>query len=148
MPWVYTPELAYTLEAIRVTKEMRAQGVDLDHDQAHALARANLGPPRKWVAEEPKLTPKGRQILEEIMAEREQGLPVATPWPRPATAPDPGTTDRRQILGLPEPGAVDQGQGGTAGRAHQRGADRNKKKTPMEKILAESRDEDDDWEPT
>jgi hypothetical protein len=72
MPWILTPALAYLLEAQRITREMEAQGIVLDRDQAHELARASLGPPRRWVEREPELSPEGRATLDRIVAERER----------------------------------------------------------------------------
>jgi hypothetical protein len=72
VPWVYTPELAYTLEVMKIRAELAAQDQELDQDGVHALARARIGPPRRWVAREPELTPQGKAILERIAQDREQ----------------------------------------------------------------------------
>jgi hypothetical protein len=176
MPWLHTPELAYSLEALRVTEEMRKQGVMLDPDQAHALAQANLGPPVKWVARVPEVSEKAREILDGWTRRlaldqhaldhrlrqphdhgrlREEGVEVEVDHDRlqlmglDRTAPPPKALP--QIV--PKPDESDNGNGstpgggGSRGRGRQEGAVRNGK---IEKFLAESRDaldfDDDDEE--
>jgi hypothetical protein len=167
MLWLHTPELAYTLEAIRVTRQMREQGVELDQDQAQELARANLGPPVKWIARMPELTERARQILDQRTRQlaldqheldhtrrqvhdhgrlREERVDLDRDHDRlqlmgiDQTAPEPRTTTAPEILEPSAASAVDQGRGGSRGRGRQQGADRNRKKTTIEKILAEGRD--------
>src|SRR5512132_3464684 len=66
MPGTHGPGLAYLLEAQRIRAELEAQGMDLDPAAIRDLARARIGPPKRWVAQEPALTPKGRDILDRI----------------------------------------------------------------------------------
>jgi hypothetical protein len=72
MPWVLTPPAAYLMEAQAIARELEAQGIVLTQDQAKALARAKLGPDRKWIEDEPVLSPQARQILDQIVADRAQ----------------------------------------------------------------------------
>jgi hypothetical protein len=72
MPWVLTPPAAYLMEAQAIAREMETQGIELTRDQAKALARAKLGPDRKWIEDEPVLSPQARQILDQIVADRAQ----------------------------------------------------------------------------
>jgi hypothetical protein len=106
MPMTITPELAYLLEALRLTREMEARGVVLAMDQAHDLSLASLGPPVRWLAQEPELTPKAREILDQIVAERERDRPSPSYW---ATARG-GVSIRSERSGSPAPSAVDLGQ--------------------------------------
>jgi hypothetical protein len=170
MPWIHTPELAYALEAMRVTEEMREQGVELDQDQAQELAHANLGPPVKWIARMPELTERARQILDQRTRTlaldqheldhkrrqphdhgrlREERVEVEQDHDRlqmmglDQTAPEPRTTTAPEILETSAASAPGQGRGRSRGRGRQQGAVRKKKcakMTPMEKFLAESMD--------
>jgi hypothetical protein len=167
MPWLSRPELTYTLEAMRVTEEMRKQGVVLTLDQAHALAQANLGPPKYWVAKMPELSEEDQQLLDHTTRKyatdqheldhtrrqphdhgrlREEQVDLVQDHDRlqlmgiDQTAPETHTNPIAEADEVPAPSGVDHGQDGTAGRAQQRNADRKKKKTPLEQFLAEDRD--------
>jgi hypothetical protein len=143
MPWVHTPELAYTLEAMRIRAELEAQGQTLDQAAIRELAHARLGPAKRWVAEELTLTPTGREILERIAQMRPQYQ--TAPQLHPETTEDPRP--------LPS-GAAGTTGGHRPGRAQsEETADRN---APNGKIRDEVRwylehvpDPDDDkWSPT
>jgi hypothetical protein len=138
--------------------------VDLDLVETRDLAALgeSVGPTRM------------EQVLDQIVAERSV-LPPSTGctgcdmgparhWP--CTRPDEATADADENDPDPDPApdpseligpslerserasAVDPGQDDSASRGQPTGPDRNAKKTPMEKFLAESRDEDDEeWTP-
>jgi hypothetical protein len=154
MPWVLTPPLAYMIEAQRITRQMQAQGVVLTMDQAHELARAHLGPPRRWVAQEPELTEKGRLILDRIVAERARlpsptgctGCDMGGHRHQPCTAPElhPETAED------PDPSSIEDGTGeghpGTAARQQQQNPEEI---DPITRYLQNVPDPDDDaWTPT
>jgi hypothetical protein len=141
MPMTITPELAYLLEALRLAREMEARGVVLAMDQAHDLSLASLGPPVRWVAREPELTPKAREILDQIVAERERDRPSPSYW---ATARG-GVSIRSERSGSPAPSAVDPGRGGTAARQHQR--NRGRKRDILDEAMDQIQFPDDEEQP-
>jgi hypothetical protein len=69
MPWIHRPEVLYWMEAQRLTEELESRGILLDWDQAQALARAQLGPARYWVDQEPVLDHETSLILDQLVAE-------------------------------------------------------------------------------
>jgi hypothetical protein len=137
MPWSILPLLAYTLEAQTIIREMEAQGVLLTLDQAHELARARLGPPKRWVAQEPTLPPEGNQILDQIKAER-AGQAQTTPELHPETAEGSATGE---ISGI---------EGGQVAHARRtgRGNQVDKRRDPIKWYLENVPDPDDEhWRP-
>jgi hypothetical protein len=90
MPWSYLPELAYSLEAQTILREMDAQGILLTLDQAHELAHARLGPSKRWVAQEPTLPPEGRVVLDQILADRQAQHDAQGGYPQRRQDPEQG----------------------------------------------------------
>jgi hypothetical protein len=161
MPWVLTPPLAYMLEALHITREMEAQGIVLTQDQAQALAHASLGPEREWVDQEPALTPEGRQMLDRIVAERDQGQVQtqvhgctgcyigARHGPCTRTAPEALPQIAPERAPAQKPRGLDQGQVDHGAHRGDGTADRDRKIDPITRYLREVPDEPDErWSPT
>jgi hypothetical protein len=153
MPWTNTPPLAYMLEALRIAKEMEDQGVILTREQALALAHARIGPPKRWVAQEPTLTPKGREILDRIVAERERShYPPGPTRGNSTSTSSKAAPERDRKPERPRSGASatasapGPGRGRSRRRRRQQSAVRNVKITPLERFLADD-GEDEDWTP-
>ena len=75
MPWIITPEICYWAEGRRIVDQLKAEGLDvnLTPEQVRELARASIGPPKRWVDRVPELTPEGRAVLDRLTAQnREQ----------------------------------------------------------------------------
>ena len=141
MPWNLTPEIAYLIEARRLRLELETQDVIVDQDQAHELARASLGPPRRWVERVPSLSPELRQLLDQVAREREQGMAHDHD-----PAPEPSTTFRSEVLDPRARAGLEQGQGGSAARQQQETPDRNERFDEVAWYLKNAPDPDDsEW---
>jgi hypothetical protein len=151
MPWTNTPPLAYLMEALRLQREMREQGVVLTRDQAHDLALASIGPPVRWLAQEPTLTEEGKEILDQIVTERERSHTPPGPTRGNSTSTK-AASERDRKPERPRSGASSaasapgQGRGRSRRRGRQQRAVRNVKMTPLERFLADD-GEDDEWTP-
>jgi hypothetical protein len=70
MPYVYTPEVIYDMEALTIREQMQEQGIDLTRDQAMELAKAKLGPSKRWVDKIEEPTPEALAAIRRIADER------------------------------------------------------------------------------
>jgi hypothetical protein len=148
MPWILTPELAYTIEARRLRLELASRGIEVDQAQARELARASLGPPRRWVEREPVLDQAGHELLERVARERERERGMAQvqdrdprPELHPETAEDPDPPQRERGLG--------RGQGGSAAPSSGETPDRDENFDEVAWCLRNVPDpEDEGWTPT
>jgi hypothetical protein len=62
--WTTITTAEYIIEGQRIKRWWAARGVALDQSQVQALAHASLGPPKRWIASEPELSPEAQQILD------------------------------------------------------------------------------------
>jgi hypothetical protein len=137
---------AYLLQRGRHLATDQGLSVDLDHVQDDDLIRlAELD----CIAQHPTLSPRLACTLEMVASERDHDA-VYTPQDLArlrelkldlGRSPDDVPLFRPEIREDPSANGLDQGQDGSRARAVRKL--RGKKKTTMEKILAESRDEID-----
>lgn len=154
MPYIYTPAMAYMLEAHRIQVEMQDQGLDLTDDQAHELAHARLGPAKRWVDHVPELSPEAQAILDRIVAERERARP---PIQDQAQAQNQGQAIARRAkpdgaegIDVPktEPAAAGVESAHAAVQSNETAGDKRPISDPITRYLADDQDDDHDWRPT
>lgn len=79
MPWIVKPHVLYWEAAEQITRELAAQGVELTDDQARELARAKLGPSKRWTEQEdPPEPPEDDPVRVALRGSRDK--PGRVPW--------------------------------------------------------------------